>query len=112
MANLKLSELTQRTSVDGTEYTEVIISPFTPGTNRKVLLSNLNNFRGDWAGTTSLPTIGGTYISGAPAAGNEWRLSNELNIDGNTYAAGTIIKAMINTPGQTLSNWAFISVQL
>jgi len=40
MANLKLSQLTQ-TTPNGTEYIEVIISPFTPGTNRKVLLQDL-----------------------------------------------------------------------
>lgn len=41
MANLRVSELIQRSPVDGTEYLEVIIPPFTPGTNRKVLLSDL-----------------------------------------------------------------------
>lgn len=40
MADLKLSELIQRTP-NGQEYFEVIIPPFTPGTNRKVLLSDL-----------------------------------------------------------------------
>lgn len=39
-ADLKLSQLIQRTP-DGTEFFEVIISPFTTGTNRKVLLSDL-----------------------------------------------------------------------
>lgn len=42
MANLRISELIQRTPI-GDEYFEVIISPFTPGTNRKVLLSDLYN---------------------------------------------------------------------
>lgn len=36
----KLSQLIQR-APDGTEFVEVIIPPFTPGTNRKVLLSDL-----------------------------------------------------------------------
>lgn len=41
MANLKISQLTELSESDGTEYTEVIVSPFTPGTNRKVLTSKL-----------------------------------------------------------------------
>ena len=39
MANLKISQLTELSTSDGTEYTEVIVSPYTPGTNRKILTS-------------------------------------------------------------------------
>lgn len=42
MANAKISELIQRTP-DGTEFLEVIIPPFTSGTNRKVLLQDIIN---------------------------------------------------------------------
>jgi hypothetical protein len=72
----------------------------------------VNHWRGDWAGTNALPATGGSGTSGAVAAGNEWRLTNELTIGGNVYAPGTIIKAMTNVPGQTLANWAFLAVQL
>jgi len=37
MANQKISQLTELTNPDGTEYTEVIVSPYGPGTNRRVL---------------------------------------------------------------------------
>lgn len=40
MASLRISDFIQRTP-DGQEYFEVIIPPFTPGTNRKVLLSDI-----------------------------------------------------------------------
>lgn len=40
MADLRISELLQRTP-NGQEYFEVIIPPFTAGTNRKVLLSDI-----------------------------------------------------------------------
>lgn len=43
MADLKISELIQLTAPDGTEQTEVIISPFSPGTNRRVLTKTLIN---------------------------------------------------------------------
>lgn len=72
----------------------------------------VNHYRGDYAGTTTMPTTGGTFTGGVPAAGNEWRLTAQLVIGGNVYPAGTIIKAAINTPGQTLTNWIFLAIQL
>lgn len=71
-----------------------------------------DHWRGEWDGTTTLPTTGGTYTGSAPGAGDEWILTNELAIGGNVYAAGTIIKALVNSPGQTLTNWAFLANQL
>lgn len=44
--SLKISQLIQRTP-NGEEYFEVIIPPFSPGTNRKVLLSDLANYTRD-----------------------------------------------------------------
>lgn len=41
MANLKISDLTERTDHTGEEYAEVIVPPFTSGTNRKILTSKL-----------------------------------------------------------------------
>lgn len=59
MANLRISDLIQRTP-DGTEFLEVIIPPFTSGTNRKVLLSDLvglnEHFRGVYVSLVALQT--------------------------------------------------------
>lgn len=61
MANQRVSELIQRTP-DGTEFLEVIIPPFTPGTNRKVLLQDLidlvgdEHFRGAYVSLVALQT--------------------------------------------------------
>lgn len=41
MADLKISQLIQLTAPDGTEQTEVIVNPFTPGTNRRVITKTL-----------------------------------------------------------------------
>lgn len=41
MADLRISELIQLTTPDGTEQTEVIINPFTSGTNRRVITKTL-----------------------------------------------------------------------
>lgn len=115
MPDLRISELTQRTP-DGLEYFEVIIPPFSPGTNRKVLLSDifaqLNSYRGDWAGASAFPATGGTFTGGVPAAGNRWRLTAVMTIGSDVYDVGSIIEANINTPGQTRANWTIYSVQL
>jgi hypothetical protein len=118
MANKKISGLIQRTP-DGTEYFEVIIPPFSPGTNRKVLLSDLGlalgaveHYRGDYAGTSAFPTTGGNFTAGVPAQADRWRLTNTLSIGGNIYPPGTIIEAAINAPGQTLTNWSKYAMQL
>lgn len=52
MANAKISELIQR-APDGTEYLEVIIPPFGPGSNRRVLLQDIVDLAG--SGGTSIP---------------------------------------------------------
>lgn len=41
MANQRISELNQLAAPDGTEQQEVIIVPFSPGTNRRVLTKTL-----------------------------------------------------------------------
>lgn len=67
--DLRISALIQRTP-DGTEFVEVIIPPFTPGTNRKVLLSALLALAGGggtWGsitGTLSAQTDLYTYLRG------------------------------------------------
>jgi hypothetical protein len=61
MANLKISELTQRTP-DGTEYLEVIIPPFTSGTNRKVLLQDAIDLASGGTGVVE-SIVAGTNIT-------------------------------------------------
>lgn len=109
MANKKISELATATALDGTELYEIVQG----GVNKKVAQSVSNQFRGDYAGTTSFPATGGSYAGGVPASGNRWRLTNTLVIGGtDIYAPGTIIEAAINTPGQTTTNWIKYAVQL
>jgi hypothetical protein len=82
------------------------------GVSVKYSPSQVNPFRGDWAGTNAFPTTGGRYTSGVPAQGDRWRLTAQLTIGSDIYDAGTIIEAAINTPGQTNANWIKHSVQL
>lgn len=77
------------------------------------IVDSFNPYRGDYAGTNSFPTTGGRYTAGVPAIGDRWRLTNELTIGGtDIYAAGTIIEAATNAPGQTTANWIKYAVQV
>ncbi len=109
MANKKITELPTGNNFMGVSWLEAVEG----GVNVKVSPDQVNPFRGDYAGTTSFPTTGGRYTGGIPAAGDRWRLTNELIIDGtDIYSPGTIIESAINTPGQTTGNWIKYAVQL
>jgi hypothetical protein len=64
-------------------------------------LSGGSDFIGEWDPTGDL------YPTNS-LAGNEWVLTDQLVKDGFVYAAGTIIKAKINDPGQTRTNWIYL----
>ena len=70
-----------------------------------------SQFRGASANASAFPTTGGSG-GGAPVAGDMWNLTVDLSVGGNFYPSGTVIMALTNTPGQTLTNWAKIAVQL
>lgn len=68
--DLRVSQLIQR-APDGTEFLEVIIPPFTPGTNRKVLLSDLVALAGGAVasvnGQTGVVVLDSTDVGADPA---------------------------------------------
>lgn len=108
MADQKISDLTQATDLSGSEFAEIIQG----GMNKKIAPALLNPFRGTWATNNAFPSTGGRFTSGVPMAGDIWTLTVDLSVGGNFYPAGTLLIALTNTPGQTLTNWAKIAVQL
>lgn len=119
--------MSQKTDAELTTEAQVIRDETVELANTKVRVYNIlkniidskpnntviiDHWRGDYAGTTTMPTTGGNFTLGVPAGGDRWRLTNTLTIGGNVYPPGTIIEAMINEPGQTLTNWAFYAMQL
>lgn len=108
MANKKISELPSGSNFMAASAIEGVEG----GVNVQYTPSQTNPFRGSWAGTTAFPTTGGRYTAGAPAGGDQWYLENELTVSGNVYSQGSIIFSKVNNPGQSLSNWAVLSVQL
>lgn len=123
MANLRISELTQR-APDGTEYIEVIIPPFTPGTNRKVLIQdlidlvpggggggNVESVTGDGVDNTDVdnPIINNSHLDPVASAIVTTTLTlninsqRERNFDLTTTASGNFTIAFSNNSNHVRS---------
>jgi hypothetical protein len=96
--------------------TSVMIPVSKDGDAKRISDSQLNPFRGTYAGGTSYPSTNGRYTGGVPASGDMYALTDTLTIsDGGSdyiYEPGTILMSLTNNPGNTKSNWAALSVQL
>lgn len=65
-----------------------------------------SNDRGLWDASGNLfPTTGGTGGGGAVEAGNFWTISVAGTLGGTSVTPGYTIRALVDTPGQTASNW-------
>lgn len=89
-----------RVSVDGgTNW-----GPATPFLNQGSVI-----LVGDYDISNNLFPTSGTGVSGMVMKGNEWNITNPsttlLGPDGDVIPAGVTIRAKVNSPGQTLSNW-------
>lgn len=61
---------------------------------------------GDYdASGNAFPTTGGTGTSGAIKRGNTFDISVAGTLGGEEVPPGATIRAKVDTPGQTLSNW-------
>jgi hypothetical protein len=76
----------------------------------------VSQFRGahDASGNLYPAAGGGSGAAGAIQAGDEWYVSVSGQITARTGSmiveVGTILKALTNVPGQTVTNWAVIQV--
>jgi hypothetical protein len=62
---------------------------------------------GNWdASAGTFPTTSGSGTGGAIKAGNAFEISVAGTISGETFDIGDTIRALVDTPGQTFSNWA------
>lgn len=67
------------------------------------LLSDRGNF--DASGNT-FPSSGGSGTAGAILQGNLWTISIAGTLGGHAVTAGDVVRALVDTPGQTDGNWA------
>ena len=68
---------------------------------------SLNHFRGAYdASGNTYPASGGSGTSGVIHAGDHWYMSViDSGLAGGPWVVGTILLALIDTPGQTAGNW-------
>lgn len=60
------------------------------------------------ASTNTFPSTGGTGSGGAVLKGNTWRISVAGTPGSVSVEPGTLIMALVDTPGQTLANWTIL----
>ena len=64
------------------------------------------SFRGSYdASANSFPATGGSGVAGAIIAGDTWSVTVAGTLGGTSVFIGNTVLALINTPGQTSSNW-------
>lgn len=63
--------------------------------------------RGNWNPADGLfPNIGGSGTGGAVLKGDLWTISASGTIGGVAVTVGDVIRALVDSPGQTASNWS------
>lgn len=71
------------------------------------LVFGLLNDRGNYdASGNVFPSTGGSGGAGAVLKGNLWAISVAGTLGGVAVTAGDVVRALVDTPGQTSSNWA------
>ena len=92
-------------------------SAATAETNAKAyadgLVVGLIDDRGNYnASVNTFPATGGSGTAGAILKGDLWLVSVGGTLGGVTASIGDNVRALVNTPGQTASNWAVIEGNL
>ena len=77
------------------------------------LVIGLLDDRGSWdASGNTYPATGGSGVAGVILKGDLWFISVGGTLNGQTVTIGTSIRALVDTPGQTNSNWNIITTTL
>lgn len=134
MANKKITELTVTTTLTGSEVSEVVqggVNKQITKSNEKTfyttdlpsptnpqdaatkayaesLVVGLWDDRGNFdASVNAYPSLGGSGTAGAIMKGDIWTVSVGGTLPtGLVVSAGDTVRALVNTPGNTQSNWA------
>lgn len=64
------------------------------------------------ASTNAYPSTGGTGTSNAIKRGNTWTISVAGTLGGNAVKPGDTVRALVDTPGTTASNWTVLENNL
>jgi hypothetical protein len=70
-------------------------------------IGSAKSFRGGYDASSNLfPTTGGSGSGGAVQAGDVWVITTGGTLGGTVVSQGDTLIALVNTPGQTASNWS------
>src|SRR5689334_3296384 len=70
-------------------------------------ISGLYDDRGNYdASVNTFPASGGSGTAGAVLKGDIWTVSVAGTLGGSAVEIGDLVRALVDTPGQTASNWA------
>jgi len=64
------------------------------------------------ASVNTYPAAGGSGTAGAVLKGDIWTVSVAGTLGGATVTAGDTVRALVDTPGQTASNWAIAETNI
>ena len=107
MANKKWTELASITTLDGSELMAFVQG----GVNKKGTVTDLIDylgslgvviFKGNWDASSNV------FPSVSVFKGNLWRISVAGILGGVEVSPGAKIMALVDSPGQTLTNWDII----
>lgn len=87
--------------VEGASWEEVSSAPIAPTLPSFMVI----DCGGHDASTNLFPTTGGTGTAGAIARGNQFDITVAGTLGGMDVEPGATIRAKVDAPGQTLSNW-------
>jgi hypothetical protein len=86
---------------------------FTTASFVRGLLAGIFRICGNYDAHTNVwPSTGGTGEAGAIVAGDLWQISVAGTLSGDAVNAGDIITAIVDTPGQTGTNWIVLERNL
>lgn len=94
---------------DARYYTESEVDTLISNTEAYAdnLVVGLLDDRGNFDASVNLfPSAGGSGTAGAILKGDLWTISVAGNVGGHIVTAGDILRALVDTPGQTDGNWA------
>lgn len=132
MANKKISDLIEITTPNPTDKLAIVHEGVTKSITVENLVAEavntadtsaknyadslvvgLLNDRGSHdASSDTFPTTGGSGTAGAIRKGDIFFVSDAGTLGGRAVIAGDSVRALVNTPGQTASNWSIIQTNI
>jgi len=101
------SDKTRLANTSGTNTGDQDLSSYATKAYADALVVGLIDDRGNYnASVNTFPASGGSGTAGAVLKGDLWTVSVAGTLGGHAVTAGDLVRALVDSPGQTDSNWA------